>query len=347
MNPYPMPLNSNQAMYPPGQPGVYPPGQPGVYPPPVTYPAQPVAVPTPIFGGMQFVYVQDPMAELASCPSLLIKQEPEFLENFTGCEMPNIYHVFGNSPLGFRYLFKCMEKSNCCSRKFCNSTQRPLDLDIIHCNSLDQLGMNYTTPFATMQKPFMCTCYCICRPEINVVLNSTGKAIGKVKHICTVCDPTFEVYSATSGLKYIVTGGATGQESIFNMLKAIRPDHADEDVVIVHDGNRPMLLQDVLTDNLVKQRRYGSAVAAIPCTEVVFISENKIDSDKSIPRENLQRTQTPHSYRLGDLWGAHIIANQKGITNMAASCSLMEAIGEKTIWLGSCIAVICGFLFSK
>ena len=205
MNPYPMPLNSNQAMYPPGQPAVYPPGQPGVYPPPVTYPAQPVAVPTPIFGGMQFVYVQDPMAELASCPSLLIKQEPEFLENFTGCEMPNIYHVFGNSPLGFRYLFKCMEKSNCCSRKFCNSTQRPLDLDIIHCNSLDQLGMNYTTPFATMQKPFMCTCYCICRPEINVVLNSTGKAIGKVKHICTVCDPTFEVYSATSGLKYIVT----------------------------------------------------------------------------------------------------------------------------------------------
>ena len=211
MNPYPMPITSNQPIYP--QQGVYPP-QPGVYPPPQpVYPAQPVtyaapqavAVPPAIFGGLQFTYVQDPMAELATCPSLLIRQEPEFLEKLTGCETPNIYHVFGNSPLGYKYLFKCIEKSSFCVRKFCHSNQRPLDLDIIHCNCLDQLGMGYTTPFATMQKPCMCTCYCLCRPEINVVLNGTGKAIGKVKHVFTCCDPTFEVYSATSGLKYIVT----------------------------------------------------------------------------------------------------------------------------------------------
>ena len=198
MNPYPMPPTSNQPIYPPQQ-GVYPAQAP------VTYAAPQMGVPPAIFGDMQFIYVQDPMAELASCPSLLIRQEPEFLEKLTGCEMPNIYHVFGNSPLGYRYLFKCIEKSNCCFRRFCSSSQRPLDLDIIHCNSYDQLGMGYTTPFATMQKPFMCTFYCICRPEINIVLNSTGQPVGKVKHICTVCDPTFEVYNATSGLKYIVT----------------------------------------------------------------------------------------------------------------------------------------------
>lgn len=206
MNPYPIPPTSNQPIYP--QQGVYPSPQP-VYPAqaPVTYAAQQACAPPQIFGGMQFIYVEDPMAELASCPSLLIRQEPEFLEKLTGCEMPNIYHVFGNSPLGFRYLFKCMEKSSFCARKFCHSNQRPLDLDIIHCNSYDQLGMGmgYITPFATMKKPFMCTFYCLCRPEINVVLNSTGQAIGKVKHICTVCDPTFDVYNATSGLKYIVT----------------------------------------------------------------------------------------------------------------------------------------------
>ena len=42
-------------------------------------------------------------------------------------------------------------------------------------------------------------------------------------------------------LKYVVTGGETGQESIFNGLKAIRSNHVDSDVVIVHDGNRPMV----------------------------------------------------------------------------------------------------------
>lgn len=131
-------------------------------------------------------------------------------------------------------------------------------------------------------------------------------------------------------LKYVVTGGATGQESIFNGLKAIRADHKDDDIVVVHDGNRPMVSQDVITDNLVKQRQYGSAVASIPCTEVVFVSENKLDSDQSIPRENLQRTQTPHSYPLGVLWNAHLKAQELGISNTAASCSLMEALGERT-----------------
>ena len=131
-------------------------------------------------------------------------------------------------------------------------------------------------------------------------------------------------------LKYVVTGGATGQESIFNGLMAIMKDHSPNDIVVIHDGNRPMVSQDVITDNLVKQKQFGSAVATIPCTEVVFVSEDGIDSDKSIPRENLQRTQTPHSYLLGELWEAHLIAKEKGISNMAASCSLMEALGKKT-----------------
>lgn len=131
-------------------------------------------------------------------------------------------------------------------------------------------------------------------------------------------------------LKYVVVGGASGQESIFNGLKAVREKHSDDDIVIIHDGNRPMVSQDIITDNLVKQKKYGSAVATIPCTEVVFVSTNGTDSDKSIPRENLQRTQTPHSYHLKDLWNAHMQAQAKGINNMAASCSLMEALGYKT-----------------
>ena len=131
-------------------------------------------------------------------------------------------------------------------------------------------------------------------------------------------------------LKYVVIGGETGQESIYNGLSAVYKDHKDDDVVIIHDGNRPMISQDVITDNLVKQKKYGSAVATIPCTEVVFVSDNNIDSEKSIPRENLQRTQTPHSYYLGELWGAHMEAKRRNIVNTAASCSLMEALGKKT-----------------
>ena len=133
-----------------------------------------------------------------------------------------------------------------------------------------------------------------------------------------------------SKLKYVVPGGVTGQESIFNGLSAVRKDHKDDDIIIVHDGNRPMVSQDILTDCLVKQRQYGSAVASIPCTEVVFVSEDNTCSNVSIPRETLQRTQTPHAYTLGALWGAHMEAKEKGITNMAASCALMAALGKTT-----------------
>lgn len=135
-----------------------------------------------------------------------------------------------------------------------------------------------------------------------------------------------------SKLKKIVVGGATGQQSIYNGLRAIVEEHSDfnDIVVMVHDGNRPMVSQDVITDNLVGQQKYGSAVAAIPCTEVVFVSEDKKTSCKSIPRENLQRTQTPHSYYFKDLWNLHLQAIKDGIENTAASCSLMEHYNKTT-----------------
>lgn len=158
-----------------------------------------------LFGGLQFVYVEDPMAELASCPSILIRQEPEFLEAVLGCEEPNVYHVFGNSPLGYRYLFKCFEQSECCERFFCPSGKREFNMDIIHCNSYEQLGMGYNEPFANFHKPFMCAIGCCCRPEITISINSTKKVVGKATHIWTCCDPTFECYDANASLKYIVT----------------------------------------------------------------------------------------------------------------------------------------------
>lgn len=133
-------------------------------------------------------------------------------------------------------------------------------------------------------------------------------------------------------LKRIVAGGATGQESIYNGLKAIKEDNANTKniVVLIHDGNRPMVSQDVITDNLVKQKQFGSAVTVIPTTEVVFVSENGIQSNEALKREELWRTQTPHSYKFDELWKTHRKAIDDGVVNMAASCSLMQKYGFTT-----------------
>jgi 2-C-methyl-D-erythritol 4-phosphate cytidylyltransferase len=139
-------------------------------------------------------------------------------------------------------------------------------------------------------------------------------------------------------LKYVVIGGATGQESIYNGLMEIKAHCSNDDVVMIHDGNRPLVSQDIITDSLVKYQQFGSAVAAIPCTEVVFVIDNDTSnkSMKSINRDLLRRTQTPHTYRLGEICAAHEEAKRRGIVNMPASCSLMEALGKPTYFsLGS------------
>ncbi|MFT4221276.1 MAG: IspD/TarI family cytidylyltransferase [Microbacterium sp.] len=131
-------------------------------------------------------------------------------------------------------------------------------------------------------------------------------------------------------LQAIVPGGATGQESIHNGLVKIREDGAaDDDIVMIHDGNRCLVSSEIISDSVAEFKANGSAVAAIPCVEAVFRSnDNGISSTVSIPREQLFRTQTPHSYTLGKLMWAHEEAKARGIGDTAASCVLMHELGE-------------------
>ena len=121
----------------------------------------------------------------------------------------------------------------------------------------------------------------------------------------------------------------------FNITKSIRngllelEKHCDiSDVVMIHDGNRPMISPDIISDSLAKQKEFGSAVAVIPCVEVVFKSKDGQSSTINIPRDELLRTQTPHTYELGKLLWAHRESDRLGISNTVASCDLMCRLGE-------------------
>ena len=129
-------------------------------------------------------------------------------------------------------------------------------------------------------------------------------------------------------LKWIVAGGETGQESIRKGLETLAKECPSDTVVMIHDGNRPLVDNNIISNSLAVFREHGSAVAVIPCTEAVFRSHDGKTSTISVPREALQRTQTPHTYTLGKLLWAHEQAKENGITNTAASCTLMNALGE-------------------
>lgn len=129
-------------------------------------------------------------------------------------------------------------------------------------------------------------------------------------------------------LKWVVAGGETGQDSIRNGLEAIAQNCPKDTVVMIHDGNRPMVDNDIISDSIAVFKKHGSAVAAIPCYDVVFKSDDGCTSTVSIPRETLLRTQTPQTYTLEKLLWAHKEAKERNITSTAASCILMKELGE-------------------
>jgi 2-C-methyl-D-erythritol 4-phosphate cytidylyltransferase len=129
-------------------------------------------------------------------------------------------------------------------------------------------------------------------------------------------------------LKWIVNGGETGHISIHNGLMELRKHCSEDAVILIHDAIRCSVSQDIISDGLSTYSKYGSAVVVIPCTEVVFRSNDGTVADEEIPRSQLFRTQTPQIFSLGKLCWAHEEAEKRNIFAPLATCSLMQSLGE-------------------
>lgn len=129
-------------------------------------------------------------------------------------------------------------------------------------------------------------------------------------------------------LKWIFPGGSSNQESIRNGLEGLRQAGcADSDIVLVHDGVRPLVSEQIISENIEKCRHFGYAVTGLVCKEAIMEKHDDCVRNINIPRERLIRTQTPHTYHLGDLLNAHKEAEKRHIENTVASCTLMSALG--------------------
>lgn len=145
---------------------------------------------------------------------------------------------------------------------------------------------------------------------------------------------TVETYVQQYGitkLKWIVTGGKTGQESIRNGVVNLADKCSPDDIVVIHDGIRPLVEASVLTDVIQTCQKYGNAVSSLPYNEQIFIVDNDISTTKYIPRETLRRVSTPQAYRLGKLDWAYHEAFSKGIGIYGSSYTntMMVELGER------------------
>ena len=132
-------------------------------------------------------------------------------------------------------------------------------------------------------------------------------------------------------LKWIVSGGATGQESIRNGVFNLEDKCNPDDIVIIHDGIRPMIEKSVLSDVIVKCEKYGNAVTSMPYNEQIFVKDDAISTVQYIPRETLQRVSTPQAYKFSRLdWAYHeAFEKQIGIHGSHYTNTMMVELGER------------------
>lgn len=127
----------------------------------------------------------------------------------------------------------------------------------------------------------------------------------------------------------IVKGGNCGQESISNGVNKASELYGNDGMVLIHDGNRPMISQEIISDSIAKCKEFGNSIAVIPCTEVIVTTNDNQTGDKLIDRNIVKRTQTPHAFFIDDLLSALNDAKVSNITETAAMCSLYLELGRK------------------
>ena len=133
-----------------------------------------------------------------------------------------------------------------------------------------------------------------------------------------------------SKLKWIVDGGETGQESIRNGVFNLYDAADKSDIVVIHDGIRPLIDKAVLSDCISVCREYGNAVSSLPYNEQIFKTADGLTSTEYIPRELLRRVQTPQAYFLEKLYYSYKKAFDEkiGIYGSSYTNTMMVELGE-------------------
>lgn len=126
----------------------------------------------------------------------------------------------------------------------------------------------------------------------------------------------------------LVPGGATGQDSIRAGLEAAARHCGTDGTVLIHDGVRPLITAQTISDNISSVEEFGSCITCIPATETFVITRH--DGGLEIPsRADSLIARAPQSFRLEDILAAHRRAWEEGRHDFIDSCSMMSHYGYK------------------
>ncbi|HGI2944133.1 TPA: 2-C-methyl-D-erythritol 4-phosphate cytidylyltransferase [Streptococcus agalactiae] len=124
-------------------------------------------------------------------------------------------------------------------------------------------------------------------------------------------------------VKAVVAGGETGQMSIFKGLEAAEQLATDDAVVLIHDGVRPLINEEVINANIQSVKETGSAVTSVRAKETVVLVNDSSKISEVVDRTCSFIAKAPQSFYLSDILSIERDAISKGITDAIDSSTLM------------------------
>lgn len=121
-------------------------------------------------------------------------------------------------------------------------------------------------------------------------------------------------------LQYI-TGGATRQESVYNAITK-----TSSDIVIIHDGARPMVKDKFITDCIEEMENFKGDSIAVKSKDTIKITDDNGIVKETTLRKNTWVIQTPQCFDRKVLLEMH--EKFKGDETVTDDCMLMERSGN-------------------
>ncbi len=141
-----------------------------------------------------------------------------------------------------------------------------------------------------------------------------------------------------SKVKSIVEGGKTGQESIINALKeAEKIKTTEDDIVLIHDGVRPIIDEELIEANIKNVKIYGTSISCLKQRETTIISKSHNKIEEITKRDDTYVARAPQTFFLNDILEAENKSMANKDFDCIDSCSVMIKYGKyKTPHITEC-----------
>lgn len=125
-------------------------------------------------------------------------------------------------------------------------------------------------------------------------------------------------------VSYVVKGGQSSHESLYNGIQCANEHFDSDDIIIVHESVRPFITNKVIDKGIRICQEKGNAITAITGNEALLYSEDGVQTFGGYDRDKMYQAQMPQFFKLKSLVEAFDEAGKKHIVSQSLNTLMIE-----------------------